>query len=126
MIGNKYLRDLSNYPDEDTSFNQLLELLKSKDSKFIDSLKSEPVDIDLCDDLEIKYLTKASALIDYYLQLHNLEIPSWLRNKKLRFKKPYYHSKRISDFDKFRLQYTNPSPFRARNVYFDLESIKRV
>jgi hypothetical protein len=126
MIGNKYLRDLSNYPDEDTSFNQLLELLKSKDAKFIDSLKSEPVDIDLCDDLEIKYLTKASALIDYYLQLHNLEIPSWLRNKKLHFKKPYYHSKRISDFDKFRLQYTNPSPFRARNVYFDLESIKRV
>lgn len=126
MIGNKYLRELFNYPDEDTSLNQLIELLKSKDSRFIDSLKNEPVDLDLCDDFEIKFLTKVSALIDYFLQLHNMEVPSWLRNEKLCFKKPYYHSKRITDFDKVRLQYTNPAPFRVRNVYFDLEGIKRV
>jgi hypothetical protein len=126
MIGNKYLRDLFNYPDEDTSLNQLLELLKCKDAEFIDSLKREPVDINSCTDLEIKFLAKASALIDYYLQLHNIEVPGWLRNEKLSFKKPYYHSRRISDFDKVRLQYTNPAPFRARNVYFDLEGIKRV
>jgi hypothetical protein len=126
MIGNKYLRDLFNYPDEDTSLNQLLELLKSKDAKFIDSLKREPVDIGLCDDSEVEYLTKVSALIDYYLQLYNMEVPDWLRSDKLTFKKPYYHSRRISDFDKVRLLYTNPAPFRARNVYFDLEGIKRV
>lgn len=27
MIGNKYLKELFEYPDEDTSLNQLLELL---------------------------------------------------------------------------------------------------
>ena len=125
MIGNKYLQALFDYPDEDTSFNQLIEILKYKDIKFINSLK-KPVNIDLCNDKEIKYLTKASALIDYYLQIDNIEVPDWLRNEKLSFDRPYYHTKRISDFEKFKLQYTNPSPFKARNVYFDLDSIKRV
>lgn len=126
MIGNKHLQELFNYEDEDTSLNQLLELLKYKDIKFIDSLSNEPIDIELCTDKEIKYLTKASALIDYYLQIHGIEVPDWLRDEKLKFDRPYYHSKRISDFERFKLQYTNPSPFKARNVYFDLDGIGRV
>lgn len=125
MIGNKYLQELCDYPDEDTSLNQLLELLTYKDMKFIHSLK-EPVNIDLCNDKEIEYLTKVSALIDYYLQIHGIEVPDWIRDEKLKFDKPYYHSARISDFEKLRLQYTNPSPFRARNVYYDLRGIQRV
>lgn len=125
MIGNKYLQEFYNYPDEDTALNQLLELLKSKERKFIDSLKDEPVDIKYCTEQEREYLTKVAALIDYYLQLHSMEVPNWLQDEKLSFEKPYYHSKRISDFDKVRLIYTNPAPFRARNVYFDLEGIKR-
>ena len=126
MIGNKYVQDLFNYSDEDTSLNQMLESLKSKDMNFIDSLKYEPVDINLCNDEEIRYLTLISALIDYYLQLQGIEVPHWIRNEKLRFEKPYYHSKRISDFEKVRLIYANPAPFRVRNVYFDLEGIGRV
>lgn len=125
MIGNKYLRDLFEYPDEDTSINQLLELLKSKDMDFINSLYN-PIDIDKCSEKEIKYLTKVSALIDYYLQLHGIEVPDWLRYERLRFNKPYFHPKRISDFEKVKLQYTNPSPFKARNVYFDLHGIERI
>ena len=125
MIGNKYLQTLFNYPDEDTSLNQLLEMLKYKDMKFIESLIN-PVDIDLCSKEEIIYLTKISALIDYYLQMHNIKVPIWIRNEKLQFDKPYYHSKRISDFEKLKLQYSNPSPFRIRNVYFDLDGIERI
>lgn len=125
MIGNKYLQTLFNYSDEDTSLNQLLEMLKYKDMKFIDSLIN-PVDIDLCSKEEIIYLTKISALIDYYLQMHNIKVPNWIRNEKLQFDKPYYHSKRISDFEKLKLQYSNPSPFRIRNVYFDLDGIERI
>lgn len=125
MIGNKYLKDLFEYLDEDTSINQLLELLKSKDMDFINSLYN-PIDIDNCNDEEIKYLIKVSALIDYYLQLHDIEVPDWLRDERLTFEKPYFHSKRISDFEKVKLQYTNPSPFKARNVYFDLHGIERI
>ncbi|MFW6287178.1 MAG: hypothetical protein ACOC2J_00320, partial [bacterium] len=113
MIGNKYLKGLFEYPDEDTTINQLLELLKFKDIKFIDSLY-EPIDIEKCNDEEIKFLTKISALIDYYLQLHKVEIPAWLRDERLMFEKPYYHSKRLSDFEKVKLQYINPSPFKIR------------
>ena len=47
MIGNSYLQGLFEYADEDTSLNQLLELLTYKDTKFIDSLWNEPVDPDL-------------------------------------------------------------------------------
>ncbi|NLJ59877.1 MAG: hypothetical protein GX338_02890 [Firmicutes bacterium] len=126
MIGNSYLQGLFEYTDEDTSLNQLLELLAYKDAKFIDSLWNEPVDPDSCTEEEIVYLTKVSALIDYYLQVHGMEVPDWLRDERLCFEKPYYHSKRLSDFEKVRLIYTNPAPFRARNVYFDLEGIKRV
>lgn len=125
MIGNKYLQSLFDYQDEDTSLNQLLEMLKYKDAEFIESLNN-PVNLELCTDKEIIYLTKVSSLIDYYLQSHNIEVPQWLRDEKLSFDKPYYHSKRISDFEKVKLQYTNPSPFKTRNVYFNLDGINRV
>ena len=91
----------------------------------MDSLKREPAQIDSCNEEEREYLVKVSALIDYCLQLRETEVPDWLRDDRLTFEKPYYYPKRLSDFDKIRLQYTNPAPFRARNVYFDLEGIKR-
>ncbi|NLY70599.1 MAG: hypothetical protein GX076_02795 [Clostridiales bacterium] len=125
MIGNNYLRKLFEYPDEDTSLNQLLELLKFKDKSFINSLKN-PIDIDKCTKEELDFLIKASALIDYYLQLNNIEVPDWLRDERLRFDKPYFHSKKLTDFDKVKLQYVNPAPFKARNVYFDLYGIERI
>ena len=125
MIGNKYLKALFEYSDEDTSFNQLLELLKTKDKNFLDSLYIS-LNIDNCTKKELKYLTKASALIDYYLQLYDIKIPRWIRNDKLEFDKPYYHSKRLTDFEKFKLLYISPAPFRIRNVYFELEGIKRI
>ena len=125
MIGNKHLQEFYNYNDEDASLNQILELLKYKNTDFIDSLK-KPIDIKLCNSGEINYLVKTSAIIDYYLQLHDIEVPQWIRNHKLKFKKPYYHSKRISDIEKIKLIYTNPAPFRARNVYFDLNGLERV
>ncbi|WP_042141915.1 hypothetical protein [Paucisalibacillus sp. EB02] len=125
MIGNKNLQSLFEYPDEDTSFNQILELLKSKNAEFMESL-GVPVDLEQCNDEELEYLTKISALIDYYLQINNIEVPNWLRHEKLEFNKPYYHSKRITDFEKVRLQYTSPAPFRNRNVYFDVKGLERV
>ena len=85
MIGNRYLEELCNYPDEDASISQLLELLKYKDPNFICSLKKEYVNLDLCTHDEIRYLTKISALIDYYFQVHELEIPRWIRDERLQF-----------------------------------------
>ncbi len=126
MIGNKYIEGLFNYPDEDTSINELLELLKYKDPNLIDSLKKEDINLDLCTNDEIKYLTKVSSLIDYYFQIHEFEIPKWIRDERLQFDMPYYHSKRINDFERLKLQIESPSPFRRRNVYFELDSIVRV
>lgn len=126
MIGNKYLEEFFNYPDKDTSINQLLELLKYKDPNFISSLKNEHVNLDLCTNDEIKYLTIISGLIDYYFQIHEFEMPKWIRNERLQFDRPYFHLKRINDFDKFKLQVDNPSPFRRRNTYFDLDAIVRI
>lgn len=126
MIGNKYIEDLFNYPDEDTSINELIELLKYKEPDFIDSLKKEDINLDLCTNDEIRYLTKLSSLIDYYFQIHEFKIPKWIRDGRLQFDKPYYHSKRINDFEKFKLQVESPSPFRRRNTYFGLDSITRV
>jgi hypothetical protein len=125
MIGNKYLQELFECPDEDSALNQLLELLKSKDAKLMDSL-DRPVDLNLCNNEEIIFLTKVAALVDYYLQLHGIKVPAWIRDEKLEFDRPYYHSQRLSDFEKFRLQCTNPSPFKTRNVYFDLKGIERI
>ncbi|WP_300379355.1 hypothetical protein [Clostridium sp.] len=125
MIGNKYLEALFNYDDRDTSINQLLEILKFKDKDFINSLYEE-INIDLLDEKEKELLIISSSLIDYYFQLHNLDVPNWIRNEKLSFPKAYYYSKRLTDFEKVRLLFANPSPFRLRNVYFDLNSIVRV
>lgn len=125
MIGNKYLQTFYEYGDPDTGLNQLLELLKFQDKDLINSL-NQSVDLAACTVDEKKFLTIASALIDYSLQEHGLTVPQWLRDKQLRFDRPSYYPKRISDFEKFRLQYSNPSPFRIRNVYFDLSGISRV
>ena len=126
MIGNSHLRELFECPREDAGLNQLLELLAFKDTAFIDGLVREPVDLDLCSDEEIRFLTKASALIDYYLQRHGIEVPGWLRDTRLCFDEPYYHPKRLSDFDRFRLTFKSPGPFKRRNVFFDLDGIGRV
>jgi|SRR6056297_445601 len=125
MIGNKYIKSLFAYEDEDLALSQLLEMLKFDDRDFINSLYSA-LDLSICNKEEIKFLTKVAAITDYYLQLKNKEVPSWLRDSRLEFDTPYYHSKRISDFEKFRLQYSVPAPFRNRNVYFDLDSLIRV
>lgn len=125
MIGNKYIEELFNYPDEDTSLNQILELLKSHDVEFIDTIK-QPIDLDLCNNEELEYLTKVAALIDYCLQISGIEVPNWIRNERLKFDKPYYHSRRLTSFDKFKLLYSSPAPFSARNVFFDIDGIKRV
>ena len=125
MIGNKYLQEFYEYPDEDSAINQLLEFLKSKDKSFLKSL-NKPIDISECDEKELVFLTKISALIDYCLQLEGMEVPHWLRDKRLVFERPYFHPKRIDDIGKVKLQYTNPAPFRTRNVYFDLDGLKRI
>lgn len=125
MIGNKYIKSLFAYEDEDLALSHLLEMLKFDDKDFISSLYSA-LDINLCNKEEIEFLTKVAAITDYYLQLKNKEVPRWLRDSRLEFDTPYYHSKRISDFEKFRLQYSLPAPFRNRNVYFDLHSLIRV
>lgn len=125
MIGNKFLMDLYAYPDRDTSLNQLLEQLNSKDRPFLDSLYA-PMDLDVLTKDEQQYLTVISAIIDYYLQLYKMDIPDWLRNEKLCFDRPYFYSKRISDFEKFKLQYTLPGPFKRRNVYISLDGLKRI
>lgn len=125
MIGNKYLQDLFECPDMDTGLNQLLELLKAGDKDFITSLNA-PVDINTCSDDERVYLTIISALIDYCLQINEIDVPDWLRDEELCFEKPWYYSDKLSDFDRFKLLYSCTAPFRARNVYFDMNGIRRV
>lgn len=125
MIGNNYLRILFKYPREDIAVNEILEFLTYKDAEFIDSLWTEPVNLSSCNQKEIQFLTKVAALIDYFLQHHGMEVPDWLRDNRLCFDKPHYYSKRLNDFEKFKLLYSSPAPFKRRNVYFDLGAIKR-
>ena len=87
MIGNRYLRVLFAYPDEDTSLNQMLELLKEKNADFIDSL-NQPQDLSLCTEEELKYLTKASALIDYCYNYKMLRYPIGCATKDCASKNP--------------------------------------
>lgn len=126
MIGNRYLQALYNYNDRDTSINQLLEILKFKDKDFINSLYEEEVNIDLLNEKEKEFLIISVSLIDHFFQIYNLDIPNWLRDERLSFSLPYYYNRRLSDFEKVKLLFTNPSPFRLRNVYFDLNSIIRI
>ena len=126
MIGNSYLRNLYSYEDMDTSLNQLIEYIKSKDKGFLDSIFDEPVDLDACDSDEMFFLTISSAIMDYFFQVNEIDIPKWIRDKRLAFDAPYYYSKRLTDFEKVKLQFTNPGPFRRRNVYFELDGLQRV
>lgn len=123
MIGNKYLKSLYHYPDVDTSINQLLELLASKDQR--ESL-AVPLEITALNEAERHYLTIIFAVIDHQLQLSQLAVPNWIRDRVFCFDQPYFHSKRLSDFEKVKIQYTVPDPFWARQVYLDPDGLKRV
>ncbi|MBU4540975.1 MAG: hypothetical protein KJ774_07105 [Firmicutes bacterium] len=125
MIGNKYLKNLYDYPDLDTSINQLLTLLISGDMAFISSLDT-PLELDALDHDEQHFMTIIAAVIDYQLQQDERLVPRWLRSDSLCFDEPYFHSQRLSDFEKFKIQYTVPGPFRARQVYIDPDGLKRV
>jgi hypothetical protein len=97
MIGNSYLNSLYKY-----------------------------VDLDTCDSDELFFLTISSAIIDYFFQLNDVDIPEWIIDERLAFDTPYYYSKRLTDFEKVKLQFSNPTPFRRKNVYFELEGLYRV
>ena len=129
MINNEEFKEYYEYSVETGDLNfclsQMLEDLKWKDEKFISSL-NVPLDLDNCTQDELRFLTIVSAVIDYKLQEHKLEVPRWLRDNRLVFDKPYYHSKRLTDFEKVKLIYTSTGPFRARNVYFELSGLERV
>jgi hypothetical protein len=125
MIGNRHLAELYEAVDEDTAFNQVMEMIISNDYEFIESL-NKLVDISLCEAEELIFLTKVAAIIDYYLQIVGKVVPQWLRDEMLSFELSYYHSRRISDFEKIRLIYTCPAPFRSRNAYFDFDALTRV
>ncbi|MBN2284820.1 MAG: hypothetical protein JXQ26_07280 [Tissierellales bacterium] len=126
MIGNSYLEVLYEYEDMDTSLNQLLEYIKFEDKYFIESIFDEPVYLDACDSEELFFLTVSSAIMDYFFQIKGLDIPEWIRDERLAFDTPYYYSKRLNDIKKVKLQFSNPAPFRRRNVYFELEGLQRV
>ena len=80
----------------------------------------------MVNDKEIKFLIIASAIIDYYLQIKNIEVPSWIRNKKLRFEKPMWYTKHIDDIDKVKLIYQTPAPFKNRNIFLDINGLSRI
>lgn len=126
MIGNNYLKELYEYEDTDMSLNQLLEYIKFKDKGFIKSIFESPVNIDDCNAKEIIFLTLTAAIIDYFFQINEIDIPEWIRDERLVFEVPYYYPKRLTDFEKVKLQFSNPAPFRRRNVYFELEGLHRV
>lgn len=125
MIGNSYLRELFQCPDRDASINQLLELIEHQDKDFIESLIS-PMELDTCSNEELQFMTIISALLDYKLQVHGVPVPAWIRDSRLCFAKPFYYTNRLSDFERVKLLYSCPAPFKARNVYFDLAGLIRV
>ena len=105
--------------------NKLLELLATKDPGFLESL-TVPLEIATLDEAERHYLTIIFAIIDHQLQLSQLAVPTWIRDRAFCFDQPYFHSKRLSDFEKVKIQYTVPGPFKARQVYIDPDGLKRV
>lgn len=126
MIGNKILNELYSYHDRDTALNQLLEMLKFSDSRFINSLSNEVPDLSKLNDDEFHFVVIVSALVDYCYTEKGIKVPGWINSKKLRFSEPFFYQKRITELEKSELLLTSPNSFKQKNVYFDLHSLKRV
>ncbi len=126
IIGNKYLKELYDYKNENLALSQLLEYLKFKNEGFMKELYNNPINLDLCNEDELIFLTIASAIIEYKLLLSELDVPLWVSDERLFLEHPYFCPKRYTGYDKFRLRYTSPPSFKVRNVYFDVYSLTRV
>lgn len=97
MIKNEYLKDLYMYGDRDIALNQLMKYFHMKDKGFIYSISTEYPCLEECTKDEIKFLTSASALIGYYMQVNNLDMPSWIKDSKLSSNGSIYYNR----FDNF-------------------------
>lgn len=126
MIGNSALKVLFEVSDRDIAISQLLEMLKTNHEQLLRSLYEEAPNIDEFTSEELIFVIICSSIIDYSLQLNNKPIPSWIRDPRLAFIEPFYYNRRLSDFEKVKLIYSSPAPFRNRNVYLKLEGLIRV
>jgi hypothetical protein len=71
----------------------------------------EPEDLDACDSEELFFLAISSAIMDYFFQVNEIDISKWIRDERLAFDTPYYYSKRLTDFEKVKLQFKKSSSF---------------
>ncbi len=126
MITNNYLKMFYEYPDRDTSINQLLEFLRFKHPKFLANIKDEIPQFDLLNEDEKCFLIIVSALLEYCLSDMQEKIPNWINDDFLRFKEPFFYNRRLTNRDKEHLLRESPETFKKRNVYFLLEGLERV
>jgi hypothetical protein len=49
--------------------------------------------------------------MDYFFQVNEIDISKWIRDERLAFDTPYYYSKRLTDFEKVKLQFKKSSSF---------------
>lgn len=98
MIKNEYLKKLYMYNDRDIALSQLIEYFSIKDEEFVDSIMNDFPDLEECTKEEFEFLTAASAIIDYFMQINNLNVPSWVRDSRLNFDFSIYCNNNLNKF----------------------------
>lgn len=122
MTGNRLLDYLLSIGDDNTSICELLELIK-KDENYVLSLCNDGVpNFDNLDEIRILSIAKLCAILDYKLGLKRL--PSWVCDKRLYYDKPVYIG-RMDDFTKVKVFIFAPQAFLSRNIYFNIDGLKR-
>lgn len=126
MIGNNLVDDYYNNMTLDQAMCQLMDFIRNKNEDVLKGLEWDNYSFESCTEEEIKYLTILTTGLVYTYSKNKLKIPDWMLDVKLRFKYPYYHNKRLSDFEQLKLYLTCTMVCRHKNVYIEESAFYRM
>lgn len=126
MIGNKLVNEYYNNMTLDQGMCQLMDFIRNKDEHVLNELEWDNYIFDSCTEKEIGYLTILTTGLVYTYSKNKLKIPDWMLDDKLRFEYPYYHNKRLSDFEQIKLYLSCTTICRHKNVYIEESALCRM
>lgn len=123
MTGNKLLDYLLDVGDDNSSICELLELIKRDEDYVIDLCKDGGIpNLDELNENTTLLVAKLCAILDYKIGLKRL--PSWVCDKRLYYDNPIYVG-RMDDFTRAKVFIFAPQAFLSRNIYFNIDGLKR-
>lgn len=124
MITNSFLELMYKSDNENYALSEIGELIKQNTDSFTNLIAK--VDLNKIGEQERIFLTKVSCYVWTLLNKKRSRKPNWIGDKRLCLKEPYvFGARRKDEYFEMTIEQST-KVMKAKNVYFDLHSLKRI